>query len=142
MMMNTVCNLSYIYDKAGGYEYSLPKSELERFLSGKAFDNPEIYSEDESLRLHADIKDLFQRILSSNPRKANLAVITAGAPGAGKTFKMRQELEAHRAFGRSYAYICPDDVCLQNQTRTYLADVKKGDGSKESRQAAYKLKGH
>jgi len=46
----------------------------------------------------------------------------------------------HRDLERSkkaYAYVCPDDVCLKNQTRTYEESIKGGDGSKEARKAAY-----
>lgn len=35
--------------------------------------------------------------------------------------------------GKNYAYICPDDVCLKNQTRTYKKDLENG----ESWQDAY-----
>jgi hypothetical protein len=132
-----VCNIDLIYDKANGFEYSLPKALLQSYLSGKAFDNKEVYSEEESSRVRDDINEIFQTILSSNPVKENLAVITAGAPGAGKTTKQRQDLEANKALGKPYAYICPDDVCLKGQARTYQKDIQKGDGSKESWLAAY-----
>jgi len=132
-----VCDTSLIYDKDGGYEYSLPKGVLESFLSGKAFDNPTAYTEEESIRLRADINEIFQKILSQNPVKGNLAVLTAGAPGAGKTIKMRQDLSENASLGRNFAYVCPDDVCLQNQTRTYKAELESGTGSKEERLAAY-----
>lgn len=106
-------------------------------LKNCLFDHPEVYSEEEGMRLREDINDLYQKILSANPVKGNLAVMTAGAPGAGKTTKMRQDLERKAADGKSYAYICPDDVCLKNQTRTYLAEIQSGNGSKEARQNAY-----
>lgn len=129
-----VCDRNLIYDKAGGYEYSLPKHVLESFLSGKAFDNPDLYSEEESVKLHDDINKLFQKILSANPVKENLAVITAGAPGAGKTFKLLQDLDK---LNKNFAYICPDDVCLKNQISTYIADIENSDGAPQVRQAAY-----
>ncbi len=131
-----VCNTDLIYNPEK-YEYSLPKGILESFLSGKAFDHPMPYTENESARLHEDINELFQHILSTQPVQEELAVITAGAPGAGKTIVMRQDLAKNRSLGKSFAYICPDDVCLQNQTRTYKADIKSGDGSKGSLEAAY-----
>ena len=132
-----VCNVDLIYDKAHGYEYSLPKNFLESFLSGKAFDNREVYSDEESRRLQDDINELYQRIIGSMPVKEPLAVITAGAPGAGKTIKLRQDLEKNTAVDKNYAYICPDDVCLQNQVKTYKAEIENGNGSKEARLAAY-----
>jgi hypothetical protein len=124
-----VCELNLIYNKGSGYEYSLPRGILEGFLSGKAFD--------EALRLRADIHEIYQNILAKSPLKENLAVITAGAPGAGKTIKMVQVLSSQSAAGKEYAYICPDDVCLKQQTQTYQKDVQAGDGSKEARLAAY-----
>lgn len=130
-----VCNLSLIYNER--YQYSLPQKVLEGFLSGKAFDNPEVYTGEESERLHCDINELYQSILATNPAKANLAIITAGAPGAGKTVKLRQDLEANASDGRNYAYICPDDVCLKKQTRTYVADIASTDESMAARQNAY-----
>ncbi len=131
-----VCDVGRIYDRAGGFEYSLPRNIVEGFLSGKAFDNPDVYSRKEAERLHADINEIYERIMVADPVRKPLAVITAGAPGAGKTIKMRQELEANRQQGRSFAYIDPDDVCLRQQTRTYQADIA-GDGSNEARLAAY-----
>ena len=130
-----VCNVDRMYDR--GYLYSLPRTVLEGFLSGKAFDNKEAYTEEESQRLRHDINELFQKILSINPVKAKEAVITAGAPGSGKTVLMRQELAKAHESGRNFAYLCPDDVCLQNQTRSFQADLLKGDGSREARLAAY-----
>ncbi|WP_068466657.1 zeta toxin family protein [Candidatus Protochlamydia phocaeensis] len=132
-----VCDVSLIYDKSSGYEYSLPRTILEGFLTGKAFDHPNFYSLEESRNLRDDINELYQNILSRNPIKENMAIITAGAPGAGKTIKLRQKLEENASKGRNFAYICPDDVCLQHQTRTYKADLEKSEGSKEARQDAY-----
>ncbi len=119
-----VCNLGRIYNES--YQYSLPPKVLESFLSGKAFDHPEVYTGEEN--------ELYQSIVVTHPARENLAIITAGAPGAGKTVKLRQDLEANASKGRHYAYICPDDVCLKNQTRTYVAD--RGE-SMAVRQHAY-----
>ena len=132
---NDVCNLSLMYNES--YQYSLPEKILKGFLSGKAFDNPEEYTGEESGRLRLDINGLYESILETNPAKENLAIITAGAPGAGKTVKLRQDLEANASKGTNYAYICPDDVCLKNQTRTYVADIGSSDESMADRQNAY-----
>lgn len=129
------CNIDRLY--RDGFSYSLPEKILAGFLSGKAFDNPEVYSADEAARLESDINDLYQRILAADPIKEKIAVITAGSPGAGKTVKLNQDLETNARQGRNYAYICPDDVCLKNQYRTYIADIQSGDQSKEVRQTAY-----
>lgn len=130
-----VCNLNLIYND--DYQYSLPRGVLEGFLSGKAFDHPKVYTQEESERLRSDINEVYQTILAMNPIKENLAIITAGAPGAGKTVKLRQDLEENGIKGRTYAYVCPDDVCLRNQARTYGADVAQSDGSLGARQDAY-----
>lgn len=130
-----ICNSNLIYNSE--FNYSLPKSILESYLSGKAFDNPEFYTQDESKRLHEDIHDIFQTILSANPIKENLAIMTAGGPGAGKTTLMRQDIEKQSLLGRNIAYICPDDICLKSQTRTYKTDIAHEDGSKEMRLALY-----
>ncbi|CCB85918.1 unknown protein [Parachlamydia acanthamoebae UV-7] len=131
------CDLNLIYPTETGYEYSLPKNILESFLSGKAFDHSEEYSKEESRNLRDDINALYQKILSENPENESLAIITAGSPGAGKTTKLRQDLEEKRTLGKNYAYICPDDVCLQSQTKTYLADIETCDKSFSSRQKVY-----
>jgi hypothetical protein len=110
---------------------------LKAFFSGKAFNNPTAYSDDESCRLRKDINEIFQSIMSIHPVQEKLAVITAGAPGAGKTTKLRQDLEAHSAPDHRFAYVCPDDVCLRGQRRTYGADLEQSNKSLEARQAAY-----
>lgn len=130
-----VCNLDLIYNS--DYQYSLPQKVLESFLSGKAFDNKENYTGEESENLSKDINALYQQIISANPAKEKIAIITAGAPGAGKTVKLRQDLEANALQEKRYAYVCPDDVCLQSQTRTYKADLEKSNNSTEARQNAY-----
>jgi hypothetical protein len=128
-----VCNVDRLYDKDQGFEFSLPRKILEEYLSGKAFDNPEFYTEVEARQLRQDISTIFEKIIAANPLKEKIAVITAGAPGAGKTYKMRQDLQ-----GKKSAYIDPDDVCLKDGMKeTYLADIAKGDQSKEVRFAAY-----
>jgi hypothetical protein len=130
-----VLNTDQIYTDT--YQYSLPKNVLESFLSGKAFDHHQPYTEEESARLEADIRTIFQTVLSFHPVKENLAVITAGAPGAGKTIKLQQDLKEKSDGDKNYAYICPDDVCLKQQELTYKADIDHSDNSKETRQALY-----
>ncbi len=135
LVTHNVCNLDLIYNSH--YQYSLPQNVLEGFLSGKAFDNSENYTFEESEKLREDINELYQQIISANPAKENIAIMTAGAPGAGKTTKLRQDLEINALQGKHYAYICPDDVCLKNQTRTYKAEIESSDSSKLVRQNAY-----
>jgi hypothetical protein len=78
-----VCDLSLIYTKEPGYSYSLPRSVLETFLSGRGFDYPGLYAPDELASLKADINDLYQGMML-NPVRGNIATISAGSPGAGK----------------------------------------------------------
>lgn len=130
-----VCNFSEIYDSS--YSYSFPEGALRNLLDGKGFDNPDPYTPDEIEKLKADINHLFQVMMTNHPVKKRLAVISAGSPGAGKTTLLRQKLEEETNEGRHYPYVCPDDVCLKGQKRTYLADIKEGDGSHEVRKNAY-----
>lgn len=114
-----VCDLNNIYNDS--FQYSLPKTVLESYVSGKSFDHKELYTLKERQDLEDDIREIFDNIISQNPTHGNWAVMTAGAPGAGKTTKMRQELEE---LNWNAAYICPDDVCLKSQTHTFLKDLK------------------
>lgn len=118
-MFFDVCDLSSIYNE--NFQYSLPKTVLESYISGKAFDHSDLYTLGEREDLEEDTREIFAGILSKNPTHGNWAVMTAGGPGAGKTVKMRQELEAVED---NIAYICPDDVCLKSQKRTFLKDVE------------------
>jgi hypothetical protein len=128
-----VCDVNRLYDKDHEFEFSLPRNILEAYLSGKAFDNLEIYTEVEARQLRQDIHAIFKKVIAADPVKEKIAVITAGAPGSGKTYKMRQDLQ-----GKKSVYIDPDDVCLKDGMKeTYLADIAKGDQSKEVRFAAY-----
>lgn len=130
-----VCDIDAIYNEE--YSYSMSKSMLESFLSGKAFDYSEYYSSNELDSLKADIRDIFQDVVKS-PVKDKIAVLSAGSPGVGKTTLMRQHLKKqYTQYGRSFSYICPDDVCLKEQTRTYLADISIDGSSFERRQKAY-----
>ena len=109
-----VCDLDQIYSEQ--FSYSLPRPIMESFLNGKSFDNPTFYSEEELTALKDDIRDLYQEILSKSPIKEKIAILTAGAPGSGKTTLMKQWLKREP---RPFAYICPDDVALPNQKRTF-----------------------
>lgn len=137
LFSSDVCDLSRLYNDQ--YQYSLPQPVLESFLSGKAFDHPEFYTLEESENLLADIREIYRHILAKNPVKEKRAVITAGAPGAGKTVKLRQDLEAHR--GR-FAYVCPDDVCLQNMRRTYGTEASYTKWRPGSNGAAHLIVGN
>ncbi|MDN3506654.1 MAG: zeta toxin family protein [Simkaniaceae bacterium] len=128
----TIMNLGDIYNDL--YSYSLPKHVLEGFLDGQAFDRTVSHTPDEAQRLHRDIDAIYQRIMAQTPVKEKLAVITAGAPGAGKT-TLQEQLLAES--DKSYAYVCPDAVCLKQMELTYGAEIADGDGAKEARRLAY-----
>lgn len=127
-----ICDTTHIYNDS--FTYSLPLAEIKKFISGEAFNNTP-YTKAEIARVKDDISSIYHTILKQNPVKQKLAIISAGAPGAGKTFLLNQLLLDEKFHGKNYAYICPDDVCLKQQTTTYLAD--KGDGSKEALEKAY-----
>lgn len=120
-----VCNLSAIYNSI--YSYHLPEEILQDFLGGRGFDYPKEYTLEEFGKLNADINDLFQAIMDSNPVKANLAIISAGSPGAGKTMLMKQKAEASAKEGFAFSYVCPDDFLLRGLKRTYASDIEAED---------------
>lgn len=124
-------NLDDIYSSK--FQYIFPRSVIESFWSGQAFDNHEKYTADEIDRLDHDFSSLTEEIFSRHPVKAPIAVITAGAPGAGKTWLMRARLDEHRSKGVNYAYTDPDDVCLKSMHQTWGRDLSKG----MTRQDAY-----
>lgn len=130
-----VCNLAHLYNES--YQYTLPQKVLEGFLSGKAFDHPDLYTADEKEKLQNDINEIYKRILAEDPVREKLVIITAGAPGAGKTVKLRQDRAEKVSKGTNYAYICPDDICLKSQTRTYVADIATGGDTMSVRKDAY-----
>ncbi len=135
MQPATICTVQAIYQPE--YLYSLPQKILESFLSGKAFDNPTEYSQEEASRLQDDINEIWNTIIATNPDHKKVAIITAGAPGAGKTIKLEQIIAEERAVGNNYGYIDPDAVCLKQQARTYQVDIAAAGDSKEARVAAY-----
>lgn len=121
------CNLSLIYNKQ--FSFSLSQNLTESYLSGKSFGRNEEYTDDEKKNLRQDINTIGNIIFASNPVREQVAIMTAGAPGAGKTIKMKQELESYRQNGKIYAYICPDDVCLKQMELTYLAGPETGQAA-------------
>ncbi|WP_068467920.1 zeta toxin family protein [Candidatus Protochlamydia phocaeensis] len=133
-----ICDLKNIYESTG-FQYWLQQPILESYLSGNAFDYQKEYTVGESAKLKEDIREIYERIIAQNPVKEKIAIITAGAPGAGKTTLLNQERFIHSiaSLGENYAYICPDDVCLKQQWRTYQAEIHDSDKSFEAKKAAY-----
>ena len=132
----SIGNLDLIYNNE--YSFSLPRNVLETYIFGTAFENKEAYTLDEIKKTEADTTDLFHKMVFTDPSHGKVAVLTAGAPGAGKTVKMEQELEFYAKQGRKYPYVDPDAVALKSgMPRTYSVEVANGDGSPEARSRAY-----
>lgn len=124
--LSELFDLNLIYNsELNGFNYSLPRPILESFFSGKAFDHKKEYTKEEQRDLKSDVGAIYQGIVDQNPEKQLLAIMTAGAPGSGKTTLMKQDLQAQQEKGTNIAYICPDDVCLQQMNSTYQTDLKE-----------------
>lgn len=82
-------------------------------LEGTFFGEP-AYTDQEKEQINADINALYAKVMAVNPPHVKEAVITAGAPGSGKTTLINK-------LKGNYAYICPDDVALPALTG-YQAD--------------------
>lgn len=127
-------NLDAIYNDQ--FTYSLPRANLENFAKGLGLDNKVEYTPAEFELLKQDIQEIWDRIMASNPDRNGHLIVTAGAPGAGKTTLMRSLWEKGETPGGRYAYTCYDDVCLKEMRRTYGAMVKE-DPSPEGQARAY-----
>lgn len=122
-LKSNICDLGPLYNDQ--FQYCVPKEAMEDFLAGYAFGQSTAYTFEEKERLEEDITTIYEKIMSQNPGKKGVAVITAGSPGAGKTFVMRQYLEKALKDGNHFAYVDPDVVCLKQMERTYGEEVKK-----------------
>ncbi len=124
-------NMDTIYNSE--FSYSVPRSFLESWGKGLGFpDNKVEHTADEVKALRFDIIKIWDRIQSRKLAQSKEIVLTAGAPGVGKTLLERGMWENNPEF----AYICPDDVCLLEMEKTYQAMVAI-DPSPEGRRAAY-----
>jgi hypothetical protein len=107
-------------------------------LSGKAFDKKEVYTEEQAKNLNQDINNQWTRTMGENPVKGNLAIITAGSPGCGKSMLMRQIRNEYKSAGQVIAWSDPDDKSLREEMPlTFGASIAACDGSEEAREAAY-----
>jgi predicted ABC-type ATPase len=124
-------NMDTIYNDK--FSYSLPRSALESWGKGLGFpDNKVEYTAAEIEDLKFDIMQIWNRIQSRKLAETKEVILTAGAPGVGKTLLVREMWENDP----EAAYICPDDVCLKEMEKTYRAMVAK-DPSPEGMKAAY-----
>lgn len=125
--MLDIFNFSEIYNEQA--QYHIEKKQIEEWLVGEGFDNSEFYSIADQENLRRDIMDMVDDIvipdeikMSPNRFTNNLRfLLTAGAPGAGKTTVLRAEIERRKSLGEFYCYVCPDDVCLKNMHATFCS---------------------
>ena len=115
-----ICDLNQIYSPE--FTYSVPRSLLESCLDGKYFDNKESYTTDEKMRIDEDLLSIYSSLNFGRSGESPLAVLTAGAPGSGKTVLMLRDL---KMFGGKAAYIDPDDVSLKKMDSTYQAGLQE-----------------
>ena len=126
--MAALTDLKTIYNDE--YKYCVPEGFVASCYSGKAFDNKQAYTESEKEALGADITEIYDSFGKLPDRP--VAVITAGAPGAGKTTLMESLLQ------EGCAYVDPDAVCLKSMTRTYQQELReKGEDDKDVRREIY-----
>ena len=130
-----ICDLTKIYNDR--FSYCLDRKILRALLDGKVFAFGSSYTDEEKVRLNTDINRLYQEMVATKPVMGNLAAISAGAPGVGKATLLQRKLEAARAEGLNFAYICPDDVCLNNMKETYIHDMDASRGQGWQLQMAY-----
>jgi predicted ABC-type ATPase len=132
MMTVDFFDMNAIYNEE--YSYSLPRKVLEGFGKGLGFpDNTVEYTQEEIGALQFDAMEIWSRIQSRKLENSKKIILTAGAPGVGKTTLMRGMWENSES---NLAYICPDDVCLKEMDRTYGAMVAQ-DSSPACLRSAY-----
>jgi len=134
-----ICDLKRIYEGDSGYNYSLPQGVLAGFLVGKGFPNGCDYTPEERAQLEQDINTQYRQIWDDQLQQIPaMALITAGAPGAGKTVLLEQFHQGLIKGGHRLAYTDPDAVCLKKgMPTTYEAELALTDGTPGSRLAVY-----
>lgn len=118
-----IVELSNIYDDK--FTYFLPQATIVDYLKGGGFDYDGEYTESERLSINIDIEEIYKSYCGTVSEP--IAVISAGAPGAGKTVLLEQLLKLDEYQG--YGYIDPDAVCLKNMSHTYLPDLIRSVGT-------------
>lgn len=133
-----VMNLNDIYNPA--FSFSLPRAVLESYIDGTAFGGKKIYTGEDKVNLKLDISDWLNEINSHQLQipKDKIAVLTAGAPGAGKTKLMKEKLDFEESQGRYVPYLDPDDAFLKTEAkRTYLTQKAEKGSTYEDQLKAY-----
>lgn len=122
-------NLDSIYNS--NYSYSLPKSMLVSFMTGESFGRKVAYTPDQDGKLRVELNQIFLTACS-HQRNSPEIVMTAGAPGAGKTTLMERLLKEEREQGREFTYVDPDAVFLKEMKSTYHQSIAEGMSPQES----------
>lgn len=131
-----ICDLATIYNN---FYTGLPESELQSYLNGIGYEHKTPYSLEEKQQLHQDIQEIWNRIIAQKPEEKRELLIILGAPGAGKTTWLEEQIK-----NKPVAYICPDSVCLQ-MSRTFQAEktrkikeiLEKGEPAQDSIRQLY-----
>lgn len=120
-MFSVLFDHTAIYNEE--FNFSLPQTFLEQYARGLGFDNKIEYTREEQDALRFDILKVWEGIQARKPSHSDQPkiVLTAGAPGVGKTTLLQRYVQQLPDF----AYICPDDVCLKQMKMTYGEYVKK-----------------
>lgn len=108
--------------KKNTFRYFLDPDIMRSFYQGNSFDREEFYTIEEKNRLDGDIRSLYDSIVHPQVLQEKVALIAAGAPGAGKATLIKQNLYLKK---NSFAYICPDDVCLKSMKSTFLKELNE-----------------
>lgn len=116
-------DLNRIYNS--DYNYALPKKLIESFMTGESFGRKVAYTPDQDCKLRVELNHIFVKACEHS-RNSPEIVMTAGAPGAGKTTLMESLLENERANGSDFTYICPDSVFLKQMNATYHQSIREG----------------
>lgn len=116
-----------IYNKE--FQYNVPESFIKNWYHGTGFNRKEDYSSYEQKLVNKDFANCYHNMFDRNLVQEKLIVVTAGAPGAGKSLlqeKLLKEDLLSTGGGFEIAYIDPDRVCLQMEMqKTYLASIQK-----------------
>lgn len=120
--------------------YPVPKEMIRHWLFGYGFDNKNPYNEEELSRVYQDLEEIAQIRFMQPLRKSKtpIAVLTAGAPGSGKTIVLEnhwknQEHQTNVAI----AYNDPDARVLRYMEHTWAQDIKATHNTIDSRKNAY-----
>lgn len=115
-------NIDELYTEV--FQYSLPKSILESYFDGKAFDHQKSYTQEEKEALKEDIAAIYAHF-AQEVNVEKIAVMTAGAPGAGKTVLMEKHLKQSLEANNHFAYVDPDAVCLKFMDNTWGQEMQQ-----------------